>query len=109
MSQEVLDACIQACSRCADACDRCAAACLQEPDVTAMAGCIALDIDCAALCRLSAGFMARDSDHARALCRACAEVCNACAEECGQHQADHCRECARACRDCADQCRSMAS
>ena len=47
--------CIAACHACAVACNHCAAACLQEDDVKMMAGCIALDIDCAAICRVAAG------------------------------------------------------
>jgi hypothetical protein len=102
------DSCIEACNACADACDACASACLQEDDVKMMARCIALDVDCAAICRLAAGFMARGSEHARALCRACAEVCQACADECARHPHEHCRRCAEACRRCAEECRAMS-
>jgi len=101
-------ACIEACNACAVACDRCAAACLGEDDPQSMARCIALDIDCAALCRLAAGFMARDSEFAPALCAACAELCEACSGECEGHEMDHCKACAAACRRCAEQCQRMA-
>lgn len=101
-------ACIDACIACALACDRCAAACLQEPEVKAMAGCIALDIDCAAICRLAVGFMARGSAHAGALCRVCATLCEACGAECARHPHDHCQRCAQACKACADACGQMA-
>lgn len=101
------DTCIQACNACADACDRCASACLHEDDVKMMARCIALDIDCAAICRPAAGFRARDSDHAAALCGLCAQVCQACGDECGRHSHDHCQQCAQACLRCADACRAM--
>ncbi|MEO7497649.1 MAG: four-helix bundle copper-binding protein, partial [Massilia sp.] len=93
---------------CADTCDRCAASCLQEQDVGMMAHCIALDMDCAQLCRLAASYMARGSERAAAVCRACAEVCEACGEECGKHQMDHCQQCAQACRACAAECERMA-
>lgn len=53
MSHENFAACIEACNACATACDHCAAACLAEDDAKAMARCIALDIDCAQLCRLA--------------------------------------------------------
>lgn len=102
-------ACIEACNACADACDRCAAACLQEQDVKMMARCIALDIDCAALCRLAAGNMSRGSPFAGALCKVCADVCRACGDECGRHEADHCQACAKACRACAEECARMAA
>jgi hypothetical protein len=102
-------ACIDACNACADACDHCATACLQEQDVKVMARCIALDIDCAAICRLAAGFMARGSEASKAICATCADICERCGEECARHQHDHCQQCAQACRRCAEECRRMAS
>ncbi len=101
-------ACIEACNACAIACNHCAASCLAEDDVKMMAKCIALDMDCAALCQLAAAAMARGSDHAGAICRLCAEVCRACGAECGGHEAQHCKDCADACRRCAEACSSMA-
>jgi hypothetical protein len=101
--------CIAACNACADACDHCFAACLAEDDVKMMARCIALDVDCAAICRLAAGYMARGSELAPRLCAMCAEVCEACGEECAKHRHGHCQECAAACRRCADACRRMAA
>lgn len=100
---------IEACNDCADICDVCAASCLREDDVKAMARCIALDIDCAQLCRLAAGAMSRGGEAASAICQACAQVCDMCAEECGKHQMQHCQDCATACRRCADECRNMAA
>lgn len=101
--------CIEACNTCADACDHCATACLQEQDVKAMARCIALDIDCAAICRLAAGAMARGSEMAKMICKVCADICEACGKECAKFDMDHCRECAEACRRCAEECRRMAA
>ncbi|MDQ1812029.1 four-helix bundle copper-binding protein [Massilia sp. CCM 9210] len=109
MNQRQFDSCIEACHSCATACDECASACLQEDDVKMMARCIALDIDCAHLCRAAAGFMARGSQFARALCQVCADVCDACGEECARHQAAHCQACSQACRRCADECRRMVA
>jgi hypothetical protein len=91
------------------ACDQCAAACLSEKDVQQMARCIQLDMDCAQICRLAAGYMARGSEFASDVCNACAEICDTCAEECGKYQMAHCQRCAEACRRCADECRRMAS
>jgi hypothetical protein len=54
MSHENYQSCIDACHDCAVACDHCAASCLKEDDVKSMAQCIALDIDCAEICRLAA-------------------------------------------------------
>ena len=101
--------CIEACNTCADACDHCATACLQEQDVKAMVRCIALDIDCAAICRLAAGAMARGSEMAKMICTVCADICEACGKECEKFDMDHCQECAEACRRCAEECRRMAA
>lgn len=109
MAHEQYASCIQACNACADACDHCASACLKEQDVKMMARCIALDIDCAAVCRLAAGYMARGSECARQVCSFCADVCQLCGDECARHKPDHCQQCAQACRRCAEECRKMAA
>lgn len=109
MAHQQYASCIDACNRCADACDHCATACLQEDDVKGMTRCIALDIDCAAICRLAAGAMSRSSEFAKVICAACAQICQACGDECGKHQHAHCQDCAQACRRCADECRQMAA
>src|SRR4051794_1322620 len=107
MQQQHFASCIEACNDCADACDMCAAACLQEQDVKAMARCIALDVDCAQLCRVAAGMMARGSEAAAIVCQTCADLCDMCAEECSKHPMQHCQECSAACRRCAAECRQM--
>lgn len=101
--------CIDACNACADACDICTMACLQEDEMKMMARCIALDIDCAQICRLAAALMARGSEFAAAVCAVCTQACQACGDECAKHQAQHCQDCAAACRRCADECRRMGS
>ena len=108
MDRQEFASCIEACNDCADACDRCAAACLQEPDPKMMARCIALDIDCAQLCRAAAGIMARGSEVAGTVCQACVQVCELCADECGKFQVQHCQDCAAACNRCAAECRQMS-
>lgn len=108
MASEHYATCIEACNACALACDSCAGACLEEPDLQAMARCVALDIDCAELCRLASAYMARNSPFAAQLCKQCEEVCESCGEECARHPADHCQRCAEACRRCADECRRIA-
>ena len=61
-----------------------------------MARCVALDMDCAAICSLAVGAMARVSDHAKAICALCADICQACGDECAKHKhMQHCAECAR--------------
>jgi len=109
MTDEQNQTCITACNECADACDTCATACIDEGHGTAMAACIRNDIDCAAMCRLAAGFMARGSVHAKEVCALCAHICEVCAAECGKHEHDHCKACAEACTRCAEACRKMAA
>lgn len=109
MPHEQFRSCIEACNACAVACNHCASSCLREKDVQKMARCIALDMDCAEICRLATAYMARGSELAGAVCEMCAEVCDLCAKECERHDMDHCRECAQACRRCAEECRRMAS
>lgn len=108
MSHEQFRSCIEMCNACALACDHCASACLAESDPKPMARCIALDIDCAQICRMAAGFMGRGSEMAAAICQACAEVCEACGAECSRHDMEHCKACAEACRRCAEECRRMS-
>lgn len=100
--------CIEACQACANACDQCFAACLKEEDIKMMARCIALDVDCAAICRFAAGAMARNSEHAKEICALCAKICQACGDECAKHEAEHCKACAAACYRCADECTAMS-
>jgi len=110
MHNAKFNACIEACNACFVACNYCAGACLKEEDVKMMARCIALDMDCAAICSLAVGAMARGSDHAKAICALCAQVCQACGDECAKHKhMQHCAECAQACHRCADECRKMAA
>lgn len=93
---------------CIAACNFCASACLKEEDVKMMAKCIALDIDCAEVCRTTAILLARDSPHGKHLLKECIELCDACATECGMHEYDHCQACAKACRECSDACKAAA-
>lgn len=108
MSHETYAACIEACNACAIACNNCFAACLKEADVKMMARCIAIDADCAAICQLAAGVMARDGVHAKAVCALCADICKSCGDECAKHKVAHCQACAKACHACASACLAMA-
>lgn len=73
---------LKTCDDCAAACEHCAIACLQEVDPKPMAPCVALNMDCAAICRLASAAIARGSEFAKAICVLCAEVCRRCAQEC---------------------------
>ena len=66
---EQFQRCIEACYLCATACDNCATSCLQEEHVEMMRDCIRYDIQCAAICRVSAQLMAQKSEYAAQLCK----------------------------------------
>jgi hypothetical protein len=89
---------------CAATCNNCLHECLNEKDIRHLTTCIDLDIDCAAICNLTASFISRDSGFAKTILPLCAEICTACAEECEKHDMEHCRRCAAICRQCAEQC-----
>jgi len=108
MLNQIEEACLRACNECATACLQCATACLQEADPKPMTRCIALDLECADICRLAAASLARDSAHTQAICVLCATACRGCAEECGKHGMDHCKRCAEACERCEQTCLAMA-
>lgn len=73
-----------------------------------MIRCIALDLECADVCRLAAASIARGGDHVKAVCSLCVQVCKSCAMECSKHSMAHCQRCAETCQRCADTCISMA-
>ncbi|MET0637524.1 MAG: four-helix bundle copper-binding protein [Chitinophagaceae bacterium] len=103
---------LDALNNCAAECNSCAISCLDENDVKMLVKCVKLDIDCAAICTLVAGLIARRSEHGKHLLKECAEICKACADECDIHAKmgmEHCRLCAEACRACAKECEKMAA
>lgn len=97
---------LKALNECIAECNHCYEACLNEEHVHMLARCIELDRDCAEICALTAGWVARGAEHHSALINLCAELCDACAEECEKHAHDHCKKCAEACRKCSEECRS---
>ncbi|MCG2585309.1 four-helix bundle copper-binding protein [Massilia sp. TS11] len=107
MSKNPVQAALAALAACAEACDRCAASCLREDDPAPMARCIAIDMDCAALCHLLAGMVARDSEFLGSAAVLCAMLCRVCAAECQQFEMDHCQACAKACEKCAAACDAL--
>lgn len=108
MSQEINKKLMAALNACAVECNQCTTACLDEKDVRMLVKCIKLEMDCADICRLTAAFLARGSEHAVHLLKECAEICEACAEECEKHaHMDHCKRCAEVCHTCVEEC--MAS
>lgn len=108
MLHEKYKECIDICNECAVICESCVADCLNEEDVTEMAACIALARSCADICRMTATWMARDSEFTRQICALCIEVCQACGDEFAQFaELDYCHECAEVCYSCAEFCREM--
>ena len=108
MTNQVQKACIEACNACAVSCLQCVAGCLKETDVKAMVQCIALDLECAEICRLCVSSMARNGECTKEICALCAKVCDMCAAECSKHAHAHCKDCAEAFKRCAEACRAMA-
>lgn len=107
LSQKEIE-CLRACNDCAAACLQCASGCLNEDQPKPMAYCIALDLECADICRLAASSIARQGAQRDAICALCAQACQACSSECAKHDMEHCKKCAEACRLCADACKAMA-
>lgn len=101
------EACLQVCNDCAAACDQCAIACLAETETRTLRDCIRLSEETAAICRLLATFLARESRFVRELARVCAVVCDQCANECERYAADHFQLSGSLCRNCADECRRV--
>lgn len=107
MKMQENQALLEILNKCAMDCHHCSTACLEEDDVSMLTKCIKLDLDCSAICQLTAAFIARGSQNANKLLQICAELCDACAEECEKHQhMEHCKRCAESCRECAKACRS---
>lgn len=107
LSQKEIE-CLRACNDCAAACLQCASACLNEDQPKMMAHCIALDLECADICRLAAASIARKGEQRDAICALCAKACQACSSECAKHEMEHCKKCAEASKLCADACKAMA-
>lgn len=109
VSMNVNQKCIDACTMCAQSCYECFRACLNEPDIQARKDCMALLVECAGMCQMSAAHMAMDGKFAKQHCEVCAAVCDSCAIECSVFNDEHCTQCAEICRDCANECKAMAN
>ena len=96
--------------KCAGTCQETLAHCLAMGGRHVEANHIVTMIDCAEICRLSADFMQRGSEHVKKACAACAEVCQHCANHCLTFPDDRVmRDCAEVCQRCAESCRKMAA
>jgi hypothetical protein len=104
-----IDRCIRNCADCARIClQTLTSYCLQEGQEHSEPDHVKLMLDCADICRTSADFMSRESDHHGIICGACAEVCTACAESCEEMDDARMKQCAQVCRQCAESCKKMS-
>jgi hypothetical protein len=102
--------CIEQCLACHSVCTEMVTHCLEKSGKYADVDQIRLLLDCAEICRTSAGFMMRGSDLHALTCGVCAEVCERCAIACEKMADDPAmKRCAEECRRCAVSCRQMAS
>jgi hypothetical protein len=108
MIQERYTHCLRSCELCADACNHCAVSCLGEEGVAHLRRCIVLDLECAAVCRLTADSLGLDGEHLCDVLDLCSRICLACHKECLQHEHNHCQACAVACQQCAEDCRVLS-
>lgn len=112
---ESLAECLRACVACEITCRACADACLGEGEIDPLRRCIRLNLDCAALCAVTADLGARsyaaDAAFIKAQIDLCARICATCATECDKHghHHEHCKVCAEACRACEAACRAVVS
>ena len=99
--------CIEACLRCYRTCLGMAMThCLETGGKHIEPRHFRLMMACAEICRTSAHFMLMKSEHAKHLCKECAEICDQCAADC--EKLGDMKDCVEACRRCADECRKMS-
>jgi hypothetical protein len=109
----VLAATIDALTDCAQACTADADDDLSEQNVTELAKCIRLCLDCADVCTTTVGVTSRQTEYdanvTKPLLEACIATCKSCGDECERHAQmhEHCRVCAEACRRCEQACREL--
>jgi hypothetical protein len=106
--------CLDACTACSAVCNEMSHHCLMQvekgsSDREHHSRAHQLAADCATICAVSAGLVARQSPLMDVGCTACAEACRRCADHCekGQDSAAVMKECARICRECERTCREM--
>jgi hypothetical protein len=113
LSIDDIAAAIDASLRCVQSCTSCADADLAEDDVQEMRTCIALCLNCAAVCDITARLLSRtahwDQFVVHRLLQACVRVCAECAEECARHAHHHrhCAICEKTCRECERACQVL--
>ncbi len=95
---------------CAQVCYLCADACLAEKSPEHLRRCIQMNLDCGAICGVTASLLLRRTEMTasarQAQLHACVVACQACAEECRSHASahQHCAICMQTCLDCQEKC-----
>jgi len=101
--------CIDNCLNCHAVCEATLSYCLAHDGAFTDRTGVLMLLDCADICRTSAGFLLRGSELHRHTCAACSKVCTACADWCNRLQRDAVmRQCAITCQECASSCEEMA-
>jgi hypothetical protein len=102
--------CIDNCLSCHAVCEATLSYCLAHDGAHADRDGVLLLLDCAEICRTSAGFLLRGSRLHPQTCRACATICGACADWCESVSRDPVmKQSATTCRECAQSCTEMAA
>lgn len=105
LSQNV-EACIRACLDCYRTCfGMVMGHCLEAGGKHLEPGHVRLMVSCSEVCRASAHLMLGRTEHAKHICRECAEICRACADDC--ERVGEMDACVAACRACAEACDRM--
>jgi hypothetical protein len=106
-------AAIDACLSCVQSCTSCSDADLAEDNVADMTTCIALCLNCADVCDVTARALSRaahwDLFVVRRLLQACVRSCTNSADECHRHAPHHrhCAICEQVCRACIEACTAL--
>jgi hypothetical protein len=101
--------CIDSCLNCHATCEATLSYCMARDGAYADRTRMLILLDCAEICRTSAGFLLRGSALHLQTCATCAEICTECADWCNRLQRDSVmKQCAATCRECAQSCEEMA-
>lgn len=101
--------CIQNCLDCSRFCLETAAYCRHENEKTPAALLAPILEDCAEICAMNAGLLARDSDFYMLVGLLCANVCSVCADACELHAVNDPKidRCVKICRLTAESCAAI--
>ena len=102
--------CIDSCLKSHRMCLETARYCTEKAGAHVAPAHLALLLDCAEMCQMTANSLLRSSPQHGVICGACAQLCEACAKDCDTFSGDdQMTSCATTCRDCARDCRAMVN